>query len=182
MPRIGLFLWALVLLGLWAPYSHAQQCTQTQLNTEFMTDPTVRGYTSCASDGNLAGVKVSDQCVLDKFNAACSDNACKVDQVVTREKVYEVIDSDEYVAMLKDTTKPERKAAMDEALYQTTFNMAVKEVRDKLLDIYPAPSSPNTNAAIKALQQKNVPRSQIVCTRLGTMSDVSCGLRGAACP
>lgn len=171
-----------MLLGLWAAYAHAQQCTQTQLNTEFMTDPTNRVYGGCASDGNLAGANVSDQCVLDKFNAACSDNACKADQVVTRERVYEIIDSDEYIAMLKDTTKPERKAAMDEAMHQVTFNMAVKEVRDKLLDIYPAPSSPITNAALKALQQKNVPRSQIVCTRLGNINDVSCGLRGMSCP
>ena len=179
--RIGYVWWALLLLALWATYSHAQSCSQAQLNQEFTGDPTARGYTTCASDGVVTGPNNDDNCTLQKFNAPCQDALCKVDQVITKEHLYEVLDPAEYAAMLKDTTKAERRAAMDEALTVNTFNMGIAAVRQKLLDIFPAPSSPITNQAIKNLQQKNVARSQVICGRPGNLADISCGLRGEGC-
>lgn len=182
MTRIGLAWWTLLLLALWATYSHAQQCTQAQLNQEFVGDITARGYSACASDGVVTGPNNDDTCTLQKFNQPCQDPLCKVDQVITKEHLYEVIDPAEYTAMLKDTTKAERKAAMDEAFTINTFNMSIAAVRQKLLDIFPAPSSPLTNQAIKDLQKKNAARSEIVCGRPGNLDDISCGLRNTGCP
>jgi hypothetical protein len=178
LPRYGLIFLLLCLICGWATLASAQQCTQAQLNVEFTTDPTNRTYASCAP-GN-------DQCVLDKFNAPCTDAACKVDQVVTREHVYEVIDKNELATLmavsLNDTTAVgTRQRSLFVALHNATFDMSKAPVRQKLLDIFPAPSAPITNAAIVALQQKNVPRSQIVCGRPATLCDVSLGLRGDAC-
>jgi hypothetical protein len=167
---------AIILLLLFPILSAAQQCSQAQLNTEFTTDPTARTYTSCSDD----------QCVLDKFNAPCTDVACKVDQIVSREKIYESIDKDELAALMNvpstdATAIGKRQRSLSVAMSNSTFNMGIGSVRQKLLDIFPAPSAPITNAAIAALQQKNVPRSQSVCGRAGTLDDVSCGLRGVEC-
>ena len=145
-------------------------CTQQSLNTEFTTDPTGRTYASCAP-GN-------DQCVLDKFNSACTDAACKVDQIVSWAQIYEVIDNDELKVVMADQTLA---PLVNLAATVPSFNMATAEVRQKLLDGFPSPKAPVTNTAIKALQQKNVPRSQIVCGRPGTLADVSCGMRGEGC-
>lgn len=181
--RIGLAWWALLLLGLWASYSHAQQCTQSQLNQEFTQDPTARAYVDCASDGVVTGPSNNDQCTLDKFNAPCTNNAaCKVDQIITREHFYEIIDSVEYAAMLKDTAAAERKDGMMIASNMATFNMSITEVRDKLQDIFPQGKAPITNQLIKDAQKKNASRAEIVCHRPGTLADVSCGLRGDGCP
>lgn len=182
--RIGLAWWTVVLVLLVASYARAQQCTPQQLHDEFFLDTTARTYVTCASDGNLAGPNVSDTCVLSKFNANCTDNAaCKVDQTVTREQVWEVIDPGELTTLLRSTAANDlaRVKALDSTFANVTFDMAKAPVRQKLLDIFPGPSAPITNAAITALQQKNVPRSQVVCHRVGTLDDVSCGLRGTAC-
>jgi hypothetical protein len=156
--------------------SAAQSCTQAQLNVEFSTDPTARTYATCTNA----------QCVLDKFNAPCTDAACKADQTITREHLYEVIDKDELGALMNvpstdATAIGKRQRSLGIALSNSSFNMGIGSVRQKLLDIFPAPSAPITNAAIAGLQQKNVPRSMIVCGRAGTLDDVSCGLRGVEC-
>lgn len=178
--KIGLAWWVLLLALLWTSYAQAQQCTQQQLHDEFFGDPTSRNYASCATDGNLAGPNVSDQCVLNLFNTPCTVAACKVDQTVTREAVWEVIDPGELTTLLRSTAANDvaRVRELDLALENATFNMGKAPVRQKLLDIFPGPSSPLTNAAIVALQQKNASRAQIVCGRQATLSDVSLGLRG----
>lgn len=164
-----------LLLLLFPAMSYSQQCTQNQLSTEFVSDPTGRGYPTCAPE--------DDQCVLVRFNSPCADQNCKIEQVITKEALYEVIDSAEYLTLLRSTAANDvaRVRALDHALTNASLNMAVKEVRDKLLDIFPAPSAPITNAAIVALQHKNAPRSQIVCSRPATLADVSCGRRGDGC-
>jgi hypothetical protein len=161
----------------------AQQCPQSDLSTEFMTDPTSRLYVMCSANSDLTGTQVNDQCVLDKFNAPCTDNACKVDQSVSRETLWAVIDDAELTALLRSTAPNDiaRVRALDIAMANTSFDMSRGKVRQKLNDIFPNASSPITNAAIAALQQKNVPRSQIVCHRAASIHDVSCGLRGAGC-
>lgn len=161
----------------------AQQCTQAQLNTEFMTDPTTRGYVSCASDANLAGLNVKDDCVLAKFNAPCTNNAaCKVDQVITKERIWEVIDPTELETLARATAANDvaRYKELDSALKVNTFNMGVANIRQIWNNIFTGPNSPKTNTAIGALQQKDASRCQIVCNKGNscTLSDVSLGLRG----
>lgn len=183
--RMGLAWWLLLLWALWSTYAHAQQCAQAPLNTEFMTDPTSRNYVSCASDGDLGGTQVSDTCVLTLFNAPCSGHpACKVDQTVTRETIWEVIDPTELETLQRATAANDvaRKNQLADILKIPTFNMGKGPIRQKWFNIFTGPNSPLTNAAIAALQQKDVPRSQVVCGRPGTINDVSCGLRGVACP
>jgi hypothetical protein len=158
--------------------AQAQQCLQAQLSAEFSGDPTGRTYASCAA--------TDDQCVLDKFNAPCADPACKVDVVVSREHLYEVIDKNELATLLgvslNDTTAVgTRQRSLFIALNMTTFDLAKASVRQKLLDIFPAPSAPITNAAIVALQQKNASRAEVVCSRKATLCDVSLGRRGDTC-
>src|SRR5262245_16267465 len=75
----------------WCGVGWAQQCTQAQLHDEFLLDPTARNYVTCATDGNLEGQNVSDVCVLDLFNSPCTASACKVENVLTREQIYETI-------------------------------------------------------------------------------------------
>jgi hypothetical protein len=165
-----------ILLALLVPaLAWAQQCTENQLQTEFTTDPTARGYATCAA--------TDDQCVLTRFNAPCGDPACKVDQTVTRDQIWAVIESDELKALANSTAPADtaRMQLLTAALANTTFDLSKAEVRQKWNDVFTAPSSPLTNAAIAALQQKNVPRSQIVCGRPATLCDVSLGRRGAAC-
>jgi hypothetical protein len=177
-----ILLWLSLALGL--PLSAlAQQCTQNQLNTEFTTDPTGRTYVTCAADGNLAGNQVNDECVLTKFNAPCADAACKVDQSVSREVFWSIIDNGELTTLLRSTAPNDvaRVRALDFAMANTSLDLGKGSVRQKLNDIFPGASSPITNAAIAALQQKNVPRSQIVCQRAANTHDVSCGLRGVGC-
>jgi hypothetical protein len=173
----------LTVLLLWLPaISSAQTCAQGTLNTEYFSDPTSRTYATCATDGNLAGPNVDDNCVLAKFNQPCTDNAaCKVDQTVTIEQINVAIDSAELKAMFKDTANADRKATMDMLANIKTFNLKEKEVRDKWFDVFPSPTAPITNAAITALQKKDASRAQIVCGRSGTIDDVSCGLRGTGC-
>jgi hypothetical protein len=168
-------------LGVWlgsVTLAQAQQCLQAQLSAEFSTDPTSRTYASCAA--------TDDQCVLDKFNAPCADPACKVDVVVSREHLYEVIDKNELATLLavslNDTTNVgTRQRSLFLALNVASFDLAKASVRQKLLDIFPAPSAPITNAAIVALQQKNASRAEVVCSRKATLCDVSLGRRGDAC-
>lgn len=165
-----------------ASIAHAQQCTQQQLNTEFTTDPTGRQYSTCAPAGAITGPQNDDQCTLDKFNAPCTNNAaCKVDQTISRETLWEVVDPTEWQTLVRSTQANDvaRVKQFDAALQNVTFNMGKSAVRQKLLDVFPAPTAPVTNAAIAALQQKDVPRSHVVCKRPGTLTDVSCGLRGA---
>lgn len=169
---VGLLSWVGVVLLL-PLVALAQQCTEAQLASEFSTDPTGRTYATCTDD----------TCVLTKFNAPCLDAACKVDQVVSREQVYAVMDKNELATLLavslNDTTAVgTRQRSLFVAMHNGTFDLRVGSVRQKLFDIFPAPSAPITNAAIVALQQKQVPRSQIVCGRPATLSDVSLGLRG----
>lgn len=186
MPRIGIGWWALLLLALWASYSHAQQCAQATLNTEFMSDPTQRQYSACASDGDLAGLQVSDTCVLEKFNALCTGNAaCKTDNVMTREAILEtIIDSAELEKLSRSTNANDvaRKSQLDWLLQASPYNMAKAPNQQKWKNVFTPADSPLTNTAINNAQQKDAPRSQIVCKRTGTMSDVTCGLRGAGCP
>jgi len=173
--------WLIALLFVFVPLSAwAQQCTQAQLNTEFTTDPTVRGYAGCAGVGGLAGVNVNDQCILDLFNAPCTNNAaCKVDVVVSREQLYEVIDHDELAtgvnAVVADAT---RKWLLEIAMRNVSFNLSDIDVRQKLFDIFTAPKAPTTNAAITSLRQRDTTRAQIVCGRQGTLADITRGLRG----
>jgi hypothetical protein len=150
-------------------------CTQAQLNTEFTTDPTARTYATCAT-GN-------DQCVLDKFNAPCTHASCKLDQRVSREALYEVIESDELKTLANSTAPGDiaRMTLLSFVLANGSFDLGKGEVRQKLFDVFTGGGSPLTNAAITALQQKDAPRSQMVCGRQGTLNDVSCGLRGAGC-
>jgi len=162
----------------------AQQCTQQQLNTEFMTDPTVRQYVACASDGNLAGVNVDDSCVLTRFNAPCTDASCKVANILTREVLYEtIIDSNELEKLSRSTVANDvaRKSQLDWILHNSSFNMAKASWQQKLKNIFTPADSPLTNAAINNAQQKDAPRSHIVCNRSATLSDISCGLRGEGC-
>jgi hypothetical protein len=150
-------------------------CTQAQLNTEFTTDPTTRTYASCAS-GN-------DQCVLEKFNAPCPHASCKQDQTVSRETLYEAIESDELKTLANSTAPGDtaRMTLLSFVLANATFNLGKGEVRQKIFDVFTSAGSPLTNAAITALQQKDASRAQMVCGRQGTLQDVSCGLRGESC-
>jgi hypothetical protein len=178
---------AFVLL-LCASFASAQQCTQAVLNTEFMTDPTQRAYSTCASDGNLAGTTTNDSCVLAKFNEPCTNNAaCKVDNVLSREAIMEtIIDSAELEKLATSTAPADvaRKTQLGWLLQIATFNMAKAPNQQKWKNVFAAPAgaSPITNAAINAAQLKDAPRSQIVCGRQATLDDVSCGLRGTSCP
>lgn len=160
----------------------AQQCTQSQLNTEFMTDPTARTYVTCSSDGDLSNPNTTnDQCVLGKFNAPCTGNpACKVDQTVSREVVWGVVNAVELETLQRSTAANDvaRVHQLSDMLHNITFDMGDADIRQKWSNIFTGPGSPITNAAILALQQKDVPRSQTVCGRPGTLSDVSLGLRG----
>jgi hypothetical protein len=150
-------------------------CTQAQLNTEFTTDPTTRAYSACAP-GN-------DQCVLEKFNAPCTHAACKQDQTVSREALYEAIESDELKTLATSTAQVDvaRMTLLGFVLTNESFNLGKGEIRQKLFDVFTSGGSPLTNAAINALQQKDAPRAQMVCGRQGTLNDVSCGLRGQGC-
>jgi hypothetical protein len=184
--RIGMGWWILLLLALWATYAGAQQCTQQQLHDEYFLDTTARNYVSCASDGNLAGPNVSDPCVLDKFNAPCVGTAsCKVDNILTREQIYEsIIDSAELDTLANSTTPADtkRKTELGWLLTGTSWNLAKSSNLQKWKNVFTGPSAPITNAALDAAKQKDAPRSQIVCARAGTLNDVSCGLRSTGCP
>lgn len=173
------FLFVLLLVST----SWAQQCTQSQLNTEFLTDPTNRGYATCAPPGDLTGTNTNDQCVLDKFNASCTDPTCKVDQVITREQVYDSIVPAELATLtavsLNDVTPAgARYRALLLALQVATFDMGKPAVRQKLLDIFPTAGAPQTNAALTALQKRDASRSRVVCGHPANLNHISLGLRG----
>jgi len=177
--------WWLLLFGLlmWGRLGWAQQCTQSQLHDEYFLDPTARDYVSCAGDGNLAGANVNDQCVLDRFNQPCTNNAaCKTDNILTREQIYEtIIDANELDTLANGTAPADvkRKTELAWLLTGTSWNLAKSANLSKWKNVFTGPSSPITNAALEAAKQKDAPRSQIVCGRPGTLADVSCGLRGA---
>lgn len=184
MPRKRVAWWGVALLLVWVQGSPAQDCGESALHTEFTTDPTARTYASCASDGVVTGPNNNDACTLEKFNQLCTNNpACKVDNTVTREAIWEVIDPTELETLQRATAANEvaRKTQLADILKITAFNLGKGDVRQKWFNIFTGPASPKTNAAIAALQLKDVPRSQVVCGRPGTIADVSCGLRGDAC-
>jgi len=169
-----MYFFAFLILLVCFDQGGAQQCTQTQLNTEFTTDPTARTYATC----------VDDVCVLDKFNAVCTDATCKVDNVLSREVILETIINSGELETLANSTAPAdlaRHRQLGWLLQATYYNMNKGSNQSKWKNVFPAGSSPNTNAAINAAQQKNAPRSQIVCGRAGTIDDISCGLRGTGC-
>jgi hypothetical protein len=175
-------LWtSLVSLGV----VHAQSCGQTELNQEFLQDPTARNYVSCASDGNLTGANVSDQCVLDFFNAPCTNHAsCKVANILTREQIYAtIIDANELDTLANGTAQADVKHQRELGwlLSSLNWNMSLNASQKHWKNPFPAATAPITNAAIDAAKQKDSPRSQIVCGRIGTLSDISCGLRGTGC-
>ena len=183
--RIGYVWWGLLLLALWASYSHAQGCQQATLQTEFFTDPTQRQYVACATDGDLAGPNVDDNCVLQRFNALCTNNAnCKTDNVLSREVFLEtIIDSAEAEKLARSTNANDqaRRVQADWWLTATAYNLAKASWQQKWKNVYTPADSPITNAAINAAQLKDAPRSTIICHRPGTLADVSCGLRNEGC-
>jgi hypothetical protein len=185
MPKIGLAWWALLLGLLWGGAASAQQCTQSQLNTEFMTDPTARTYQACAADGNLAGPNVDDACVLQRFNTPCTDNAaCKVPNMLTREQILQtIIDPADLEKLARSTVANDvaRKSELDWLLQGTAWDMSKAHNQQLWKNVFTSNDSPTTNGNINNAQLKDAPRSQIVCGRPGTLSDVSCGLRGAGC-
>ena len=184
MPRIGLAWWALLLLALWASYSHAQGCSQAQLNQEFTGDPTARGYATCASDGVVTGPNNNDQCTLDKFNSPCIDNAaCKVPNILTREQILQtIIDPADLETLARSTAANDvaRKSEMDWLITAQAWDMSKAHNQQLWKNVFPS-SFTNTNTAINNAQLKDAPRSTIVCGRPGNLNDVSCGLRGAGC-
>jgi hypothetical protein len=164
----------------------AQGCTNPALHDEFFTDVTGRGYVTCATDANLAGPNVSDTCVLGLFNAACTNHAsCKADNILTREQIYETIIDSAELDTLANSTAPadaKRKTTLGWLLTGQSWNLAKSSNLQKWKNVFTGPSSPITNAALDAQKQKDAPRSQSVCGRVGTIDDVSCGLRGSSCP
>jgi hypothetical protein len=164
---------------------YAQSCTQTTLHDEFFQDPTTRNYVSCATDGDLAGVNVSDSCVLNFFNAPCTNNAgCKVANILSREVLYlTIIDSAELEKLSRSTVANDvaRKSQLDWILHNTSFDMSKASWQQKWKNVFTPADSPLTNAAINTAQLKDAPRSQVVCGRVGTLNDISCGLRGDGC-
>jgi hypothetical protein len=173
MRRPG-FTWLVSLLGvlLCGSLVWAQQCTQSQLNTELTTDPTQRTYTTCTND----------QCYLDKFNDPCTNNAaCKVPNVMTREEILQkIIDATELETLYRSTAPNDvaRKGQLDVLMNGTTFDMSKAPIQQLWKNVFAQAGSPLTNSAIQAAQLKDAPRSQVVCGRPGTLSDISCGLRG----
>lgn len=171
---------SVLLLLLAVTTAHTQQCTQQQLNSEFTVDPTARAYNTCT--GFPSG---DDQCVLDKFNAPCINNtACKVDNILTLENIFQtIIDSAELEKLARSTVANDvaRKSQLDWLTHIQSFNMAKAPWQQKWKNVFTPADSPNTNAAINAAQQKDAPRSQIVCGRPATLCDVSLGLRGQPC-
>jgi hypothetical protein len=171
-----------LLLAGWVGVASAQQCTQQQLHDEYFLDPTARNYVSCASDGNLAGANVSDVCVLNIFNAQCTVAACKVDNILTREQIYQtLIDANELDTLANDTSPAgvKHKTELGWLLNATSWNMATNSSQKQWKNPFPAATAPITNAAIDGAKLRDAPRSQSVCGRVGTLTDVSCGLRGA---
>jgi hypothetical protein len=171
-------LWVVSAGGVWG-----QQCTQQQLHDEFFLDTTTRNYVTCASDGNLANpATTSDTCVLDKFNAPCTNNAnCKADNVMTTAAIMETIvvsDDLEKLARSAVANDQARRVQLSWLLQVQTYNMAKNVNQQKWKNVFTAADSGPTNAAIDAAKQKDVPRSHVVCGRVGTLSDVSLGLRG----
>ena len=184
MPRIGLAWWVLLLALLWASYSHAQQCSQSQLNQEFTTDPTHRGYVDCASDGVVTGPNNNDNCTLQKFNELCTDAACKVANILSREQILQTIIAPVDLETLARSTAPNdvaRKSELDWLLTAQAWDMSKSHNQQLWKNVFPSSFS-TTNAAIDAAQLKDAPRSTIICGRPGTLADISCGLRGEGCP
>jgi hypothetical protein len=171
-------LWVVSVSVVWG-----QQCTQQQLHDEFFLDNTIRNYVSCASDGNLANpATTSDTCVLGKFNAPCTNNAnCKVDNILTTAAIMEtiVVASElETLARATPANDQARRAQLGWLLQVPSYNMAKAQSQQKWKNVFTPADSAATNAAIDAAKLKDAPRSQSVCGRVGTLSDVSLGLRG----
>jgi hypothetical protein len=164
--------------------AQAQNCSQSQLHDEFFLDQTQRGYVTCSSDGDLANPNTtSDVCVEQKFNAPCTNNAnCKVDNILTREQIYQtIIDANELDTLANDTSPAgvKHKTELGWLLNADSWNMAINSSQKQWKNPFPAATAPITNAAIDGAKLRDAPRSQIVCGRVGTLTDVSCGLRGA---
>jgi hypothetical protein len=183
----GMYFLVMVLLmfTLWLPGTgEAQQCTQQQLHDEFFLDATItqRNYVSCASDGNLAGPTTSDQCVLNLFNAPCTNNAnCKAENVMTSAAIMEtIVNSDDLEKLARSAVANDqaRRVQLSWLLQVDTYNMANNVNQKKWKNVFTSADSGATNAAIEAAKLKDAPRSQSVCGRVGTLSDVSLGLRG----
>jgi hypothetical protein len=178
-PLAAVFL--LFLLGIPA-IGDTQSCSQSTLNSEFMTDPTTRNYVSCASDGNLANpATTSDTCVLGLFNSPCTAAACKVDNVMTTAAIMETIvvsDDLEKLARSAVANDQARRVQLSWLLQVQTYNMAKNVNQQKWKNVFTSADSAATNAALDAAKLKDAPRSQLVCGRVGTLSDVSLGLRG----
>lgn len=184
--RIGLGWWALLLLALWASYSQAQTCTQQSLHAEFYEDVTQRGYSTCSTDGDLSNSgTTSDTCVLDRFNAPCTNHAnCKVPNILSREDILQtIIDPTDLETLARSTNANDvaRKSELDWLMAAQTWDMSKAHNQQLWKNVFPS-SFTTTNTAINNAQLKDAPRSQIVCHRPGTLTDVSCGLRGDGCP
>jgi hypothetical protein len=175
---------ALLVFALWFPgTANAQTCGQSQLHDEFFLDNTIRDYVSCSSDRNLANpATTSDTCVLDKFNAPCVNHAnCKVDNILTTAAIMEtIVDPAELEKLARATPANDqaRRAQLSWLLQVPSYNMANAQSQQKWKNVFTSADSGVTNAAIVAAKLKDAPRSQIVCGRVGTLSDVSLGLRG----
>jgi len=174
---------ALLLLLLFPILAWGQAATcvpggASGLQNEFNTDPAAVGYNTCGATPPT----YNDTCVLNKFNASCSHATCQTDPVVSREKVYDVINHNELNTLMLSTT-PEDKVRVGQlqiAMQQSVFNLKDRDIQQKLADIFV--NSPITKAAIDALRTNNyTTRAGVTCSRTGTLSDVSCGLRGQGC-
>ena len=155
-----------ILLAAWVGVASAQTCQESQLHDEFFLDSTSRNYASCATDGNLAGANVSDQCVLGLFNQPCTNNAaCKVPNIMTREEILQkIIDAGELETLYRSTAPNDvaRKSQLDVLINGTTFDMSKAPIQQLWKNVFAQASSPLTNAAIQAAQLRDAPRSQIV--------------------
>jgi hypothetical protein len=169
--------WCFLALLLYAAYGQAQECTQAELSAEFSTDPTARGYATCTDD----------PCYLDKLNEPCIGNAnCnKVENVLTREQIYQtIIDATELDTLANGTAPADVKHQKELGwlLNATTWNMALNSSQKHWKNPFPSSTSPITNAAIDAAKLRDASRCQAVCSKSAcTLSEVSCGLRGDDC-
>src|SRR5215471_12198693 len=173
MAYVLLFLCCIVLTPsyLWAQAATCIPGSVSGLQTEFNTDPSGIGYSTCGATPPT----YDDTCVLNKFNGPCNHTTCQLDPVIPKEKVYDVINHNELNTLMLSTT-PEDKVRVDQlkiAMQQSTFNLKDRDVQQKLSDIFI--NSPTTKSAIDALRTNNYTnRSGVVCSRQGTLYDVSC--------
>lgn len=151
--RIGIGWWALLLLALWASYSHAA-CTTQQLTDEFSLDPKGLGYAAQITAGSDSGVAE----ILNRIRKAPETGYRVFRGLISTVEVVGAYDPAEYATIMADQSKANQLIGVTNAQQIDTTSTSVSTILSSIF-----PQGGPTRANLVAIAKTDGSRYQVLC-------------------